>query len=76
MTPDPKKKRISLNQAGYQWLRRRACKRAMGHCEECFDWTPYNNGHLHHIKSRGAGGDDTLDNVLWLCYLCHDKYHR
>ena len=31
--------------------------------------------HTHHIKSRGAGGDDTEDNLIELCWLCHIKVH-
>ena len=48
----------------------------MSSCEKCFAWCPLSNGHLHHKKTRGAGGDDKLENVLWLCYLCHDKNHK
>jgi len=84
MTPDHKKKRTKLNVMEYQDLRKKASKRALGHCELCYSWCPLSNGHLHHIKSRGAGGGDDFDvdkdspnnNVLWLCYLCHDKKHR
>ena len=76
MKPDPKPKRIKLSVKGYQELREEACKRAMGHCESCFSWCPMSNGHLHHVRSRGAGGGDVIDNVMWLCYMCHDKEHR
>ncbi len=30
---------------------------------------------VHHIKSRGAGGDDAPDNLICLCYVCHRKAH-
>ena len=33
--------------------------------------TPWNHGHLVHMKSRGAGGDWTLENCKWGCYVCH-----
>lgn len=29
-----------------------------------------------HIKSRGAGGDDTADNLLPLCRPCHRIQHQ
>jgi len=29
----------------------------------------------HHIKSRGAGGSDSPENILWLCRTCHTKFH-
>ena len=76
MPADPKKKRIKLNAPSYQELRKEAYNRAQGHCESCYRWCPVSEGHLHHVISRGSGGGDVIDNVLWLCYLCHDKKHR
>ena len=29
-----------------------------------------------HIKSRGAGGGDTVDNVIPLCRRCHSSQHQ
>jgi hypothetical protein len=31
----------------------------------------WDSGHMAHIKSRGAGGGDTLDNVVTKCAFCH-----
>ena len=31
--------------------------------------------HVHHIKSRGAGGDDDVRNMIGLCSGCHSKAH-
>jgi len=28
---------------------------------------------VHHVKTRGAGGGDTLDNLVLLCRLCHGE---
>lgn len=28
-----------------------------------------------HIKSRGAGGDDAIDNLMSLCRRCHSEQH-
>ena len=80
----PKPKRIDLNRKDYQELRRQAWSRAGGLCEneDCGSPAPleiggefvlWGCGHLAHIKSKGAGGDDTLDNVRWLCPKCHGK---
>jgi predicted HNH restriction endonuclease len=32
--------------------------------------------HVHHIKSKGSGGNDEADNLVSLCPVCHDKVHR
>lgn len=29
----------------------------------------------HHIKSRGAGGDDVKENLIEVCRICHIKIH-
>lgn len=29
-----------------------------------------------HIRSRGAGGDDSEANVIPLCHRCHREWHR
>jgi HNH endonuclease len=29
----------------------------------------------HHVQFRSQGGDDTPENLLWLCRLCHDGIH-
>ena len=30
---------------------------------------------VHHIKSKGSGGNDTHDNLISLCIFCHAKAH-
>ena len=42
-------------------------------CEYCGKKNCYTN--THHIKSKGAGGDDTEDNLIELCGVCHRKVH-
>ena len=32
--------------------------------------------HHHHIIYRSHGGTDTLENVILICALCHDRVHR
>jgi len=39
-------------------------------CHLCAGWSE----HLHHVKTRGAGGKD-FENLLPVCVLCHDKIH-
>ena len=31
--------------------------------------------HPHHIKYKSAGGSDTLDNLITLCWICHRAVH-
>ena len=81
MNPQPKKKRIKLTGADYHRLRYEAWYNAGGCCEVCFRYATFepgreNHGVIHHVKSKGSGGDDSLENVVWLCNVCHDKVHR
>lgn len=49
------------------------------YCEYCYRYTRLdgqNIGHVHHIKSKGSGGDDIESNLIYLCYECHDKVHK
>jgi hypothetical protein len=77
MNPCPKPKTIRLKGKAYAKLRLEAWVRAGGCCEDCFRYVPlkgdtvFEIAHLSHIKSRGAGGSDTLDNVKIKCYGCH-----
>jgi len=59
----------------YRKLRKEACKRALNHCENCFMYCPLSVGQLDHIKTRGSGGSDTLENCVWLCWKCHTLRH-
>lgn len=29
----------------------------------------------HHIKTKGSGGNDTEDNLIEVCRICHTKIH-
>lgn len=77
--PHQKKKRLELTPREYRELRIAACKRAHRHCEICQRFAPLDNtnftpaGHFHHIKTRAAGGDDTLENGQWVCWKCHNR---
>ena len=42
-------------------------------CEYCGKKNWWTN--KHHIKSKGSGGDDTEDNLIELCGVCHLKAH-
>jgi len=36
----------------------------------CRDW-----GDRHHIKTRGAGGSDDPENIIYLCRVHHAELH-
>lgn len=58
-------------------------ERAIGCCEvmkhpQCirnvvlpWDGDVFVRGHLAHIKSKGAGGKFTEENLVWACWRCH-----
>jgi hypothetical protein len=29
----------------------------------------------HHVERRVHGGTNTPDNLVWLCWFCHDRIH-
>jgi len=42
-------------------------------CQRCGSAGPL---HIHHIHLRSQGGPDLVDNLLTLCWQCHDEVHR
>lgn len=57
-------------------VRRKVYEEANECCEECniglvFEAGGWSSMHLAHIKSRGAGGDWSRDNLRCLCINCH-----
>ena len=75
-TPRHYKTIVRLDAAGMEQLREDAHLRAHGRCEvplphDCPQFISLDYGDLAHIKSRGAGGSDTLDNVWWSCKTGH-----
>ena len=82
----PKPKTTRLKGKGKTEFRKKVFNRSSGFCEDCGVYAPlldndglfdvFMCGHVSHIKSYGAGGGDTLDNVKWKCYNCHiNKEH-
>ena len=84
MTPCPKPKTIRLKGKAYTKFRKEVFDREKGLCQDCGQYVSLLCdgkfitvfcGHVSHIKSHGAGGGDTLDNVKWKCFKCHRKEH-
>lgn len=55
--------------------RLRCSLKATSRCTSCHCRSEYPNGDADHIKSTGAGGDDSLENLRWLCRTCHFTRH-
>ena len=80
LNPCPKHKPIRLKGKAKTEFRRKVAERAGEFCDVCGVHAPrlwrgrFNRlwcGHVAHIKSYGAGGGDTMDNVKWKCNYCH-----
>lgn len=82
-TPRRRKTVVRLTGKALEKLREDCWVRDQATCRECGTYTfctPRYAGDplaydMAHIKSRGAGGGDTLDNVRTLCHACHLKEH-
>lgn len=40
-------------------------------------WNMWKKGQTekHHIKTKGSGGNDTKENLIEVCRICHTKIH-
>ena len=84
MKPQPKPKTIRLKGKAYTKFRLEVYEREEGLCQDCGVFVPalidgrfdeFLCGHVAHIKSRGACGGDTHDNVKWKCFKHHRREH-
>ena len=77
----PKNAAIRLKGDAMLKLRLDMWDRDTGRCCDCgeqvswFD-TGERTGEMAHIRSRGANGSDTLENVRLLCRRCHRNSHN
>lgn len=65
--------RLKLPRIEYQALRNKVLERDDWRCQWC---GAGNDLHVHHLKSRGKLGDDTMENLITLCAKCHEACHR
>jgi 5-methylcytosine-specific restriction endonuclease McrA len=75
MTPDPKTPRIKLNEKEYRDLRMVIYDSQLNACHKCGGYMDFDMMDLHHVKSRGAGGDDSFENCVGVHRDCHISIH-
>jgi HNH endonuclease len=63
---------LKLPLAEYRALRLQVLQRDGWRCQFC---GASKDLHVHHLKSRGRLGDDTLRSLLTLCVRCHAACH-
>ena len=81
--PRSRKTVVRLKGKELLWLRFECYARDRLTCQDCgvkVHWMARFAGDpeaydMAHIKSRGAGGSDTLDNVVTKCHRCHLLEH-
>jgi 5-methylcytosine-specific restriction endonuclease McrA len=71
---------IRLTGNDYEKLREARWNRDKGRCVVCHKLVTLDKGfwhsmHLMHVKSKGSGGSDTLENTRTGCMECHSRSH-
>lgn len=62
-------------------VRREVLRRDEYKCQDCGwhheQWNPSDPRHLeaHHVQQHAKGGENTAENLIALCNICHDKVH-
>lgn len=65
--------RIKLKPEAYEQLRRQVLDRDNWKCQNCGRASELQ---VHHLRFRSALGDDSIDNLITLCFSCHESIHR
>jgi len=64
---------VRLPEKEYAALCRAILERDQWKCRSCGS---RNALHVHHVRFRSQGGEDSMDNLLVLCSACHEGVHR
>lgn len=76
MNPQPKTKPIRLKGKALDSLHHAIMKRDRNLCVVCGRPADLiNPWPAHHIKYRSQGGDDSIDNMISVCPMCHAQIH-
>ena len=71
--PHQKKKRKKLKKDEYLRLKNRIWDKQYRRCNRCKEYLAPEYCQFNHIKTRGAGGDDSEENGEIVCQECHNK---
>ena len=69
----PKRQRVKLDPEAYAQLCRQVLERDGWRCQSCGSASQLQ---VHHLRFRSALGDDSIENLITLCFSCHEKIHR
>ena len=69
----PKTPRLQLDSVEYEKLRQEVLRRDSWRCQSC---GAMSNLEVHHNEFRSHSGDDSEQNLITLCNLCHGRVHR
>ena len=69
----PKQPRLRLDSELYDRLREQVLRRDGWRCQSC---GARSNLEVHHRDFRSQGGDDSEENLITLCFICHSLAHR
>jgi 5-methylcytosine-specific restriction endonuclease McrA len=69
----PKRARVKLDPETYAHLCQQVLDRDSWRCQSCGRASQLQ---VHHLRFRSALGDDSFENLITLCVLCHASIHR
>ena len=69
----PKQPRLRLDSELYEQLRNEVLRRDGWRCQSC---GAMSNLEVHHKEFRSQSGDDSEQNLITLCAVCHDAVHH
>jgi len=69
----PKRPRLRLGPELYEEIRDQVLRRDSWRCQACGTMS---NLEVHHKEFRSRAGDDSEENLITLCAVCHGSIHH
>jgi 5-methylcytosine-specific restriction endonuclease McrA len=69
----PKPGPLRIDPAAYEALRQLILRRDGWRCQSCGAMA---NLEVHHLQFRSHSGDDSEENLITLCAVCHNTIHN